>query len=86
MSLKEALEVMRKCVKNSPFRFDIEFVTYDANRKKAGKLKQFKSCRLASSSHNEMDHGTITIMAAGMRHETTLHLKLIMKVNGEFVN
>jgi hypothetical protein len=86
MTLAKAFEVMNKCVKNSPFRFDIEFVTLDVKRKAAGKLKVMRNCRLAGSSHNQMEHGTINVIAAGTLHEVTVHVKLIMKINGEFIN
>ncbi len=85
MTLDKALETIRKCVKNSPFRFDIEFVTLDVKRKTGGTLKVLNNCRVASSSHNPFEHGTINVLAAGQTHENTIHIKLIMKLNGEFV-
>ncbi len=85
MTLKNALKIIHGCSKESRDRFDVEFLSCDVKRKKYGDLKVLTRCRLASSSHDAMKHGTINVLHNGSLTEQTIHIHLIMKVNGQFI-
>lgn len=76
---------MNSCTSKNQKRFNIEFVSLDVNRKKGGTLKVLKRCRVASASHNIMQHGTVVVLPNRGVTEKTVHTRLIFKLNDEII-
>ena len=84
MILKQALDNIRMTAYGG-HPVDIEAVSYDKRRKKGGELMMLRQCVLARANHDEMEHGTITVRPKNSTHEIPVHVRLIMKLNDEFV-
>lgn len=86
LTLKEALRYMNTCHAENHRRFDVEFVTLDLKRASGGKLKSLKRCHVTGASHNMMEHGTISVQDGQSARPTPVHIYLIQKVDGRFIN
>lgn len=86
MDLTEALREINSCVPDGRRTCSIEFVTCDWKRRTGGELKRLERCRVTGQSHDKMEHGTITVQPAKEARATTLHVRLIMRVNDQDVN
>lgn len=82
---KEALGIIDRCRKDTIERFQIDFVTYDRKRGTGGEPKRLDDCFVTGSNHNQFENGTITIQTAQVSHPITVHVNLIMKINGQWV-
>jgi hypothetical protein len=86
MDLSAALREINSCVPDGRKACSIEFVTCDVKRRTGGELKRLERCRVTGQSHDKMEHGTITVQPAKEPRPTTLHVRLIMRVNDIFIN
>lgn len=86
MSLKEALEVMRRCKATTREKFSIEYVSADLKRLSGGNLVAKKNCYTVRDSHDGFEHGTVNIMSDSDLHPVPVHIRLIMKLNGRVVD
>lgn len=82
MNLNEALTKINQ-TRDGNSMVDIEFITVDTARDTGGDLRRVIG-RRSGDSHDGRYHGTIVIESEYGEHKT-LHIPLIMKVNGELV-
>lgn len=81
MTLKEALRVI-----NRKEPVDIEFVTLDERRKKGGQHRSLIGAVCCGSSHDSSVHDTVTMQPREVSaNPVSIHVKLIMKLNKEWV-
>lgn len=85
MLFNEAINIMRSSKRDSGRRFSVDFVTVDKNRGGSGRLVQLNKCYTIGSSHDEVEHGTITVQSQDRDRPTTIHARLILKVNSDEV-
>ncbi len=83
--LQKALEIMNGCSYESQKRFSIEFLTYDKKRKTGARRVALKHCYTTGLSHNQNQHGTIGIHEHNGTNPIPVHIRLIMKINNEFI-
>lgn len=63
---------------------EVEYVKADIQRNTGGAISSFTG-KLAASNHDSKAHGTFVMEdTSGNYH--TVHINLLMKLNGEFVN
>lgn len=87
-TLAKALEQTRFRDGRLPRPFSIEFIKYDSNRSRGrGKsvLKQISQAVKVKSNHNTKANATLTVQDLNTKLMATLHTKLIMKINDEWV-
>jgi len=65
-------------------KVEVEFVSCDLARRKAGVLKNVVG-RIAKSSHDGFEHGTL-VLVDDQDNYHTIHVALLMKINREFVD
>ena len=82
--LKEALSIINAS-KKSKDGCEIEFVQLDKARGSGGVVKTLRGCRSTGANHDEWDHGTITVNADGGDHPYNIHIRLMLKINGQIV-
>lgn len=84
ITLKEALAIINECKQSNRKRCSIEYVSYD-KRRKGSRLKKVINAYRGSSSHDEMKNHTVNVATNGRWEARTIHIPLIMKVNGKKV-
>lgn len=78
MDLATALNVMDQ----GPF--SITFCTLDRNRRKGGEIRTLKNMVRAGASHNLQRSRQFAIKPAdGTGHNIPVHLRLLLRINGE---
>lgn len=87
MMLREALTVMdRVDGRGAPIPFSITFVTYDKNRRTGGKVKTLAKAVRCGAAHNLQRARQFAVKPAnGDGHQYPIHLRLVLRVNGEVV-
>lgn len=87
MDLQTALDVTRKRdAHGNPVPFDIEFVSLDRNRNRPSQHKKLKQVVRGGAAHDLIRAGQIAVKPAdGSGHNTPVHVRLIMRINGELV-
>ena len=88
MILQDALQMMENFDENGDkVTFNIEYVTFDVERKTGGELKSLKGVRKVGSRFNQKRSQMINVQAPGnSRHPYPVHIRLILKVNGEKIH
>lgn len=86
MLLKEALELMRTCRSTTREKFSIEYVSADLKRRIGGELLRKEKCYVVADAHDGWEHGTVNIQNDTDLHPVPVHIRLIMKVNNEFID
>lgn len=87
MDLQTALDVTRRVdAHGQPVPFDLEFITLDRNRNRPSRHARMKQVVRTGASHNLARAGQIAVKPAdGSGHAVPVHMRLIMKINGEIV-
>lgn len=85
VTLGEALKMMdRVDATGSPIPFSIAFCTYDKNRRTGGKVMRLKKAVRCGAAHNLQRHRQVGVKPAdGKGHNYPIHLRLILRVNGQ---
>lgn len=88
LTLKEAMQVVNRRENGMPVPFDIEYVSYDSNKHRSGRrseLRKLETCIKVNASHDSKANATITMKKLHGRGISTAHIKLIMKINDQWV-
>lgn len=88
MTLREAMMVVNNRENGWPVPFDMEYVSYDSNKHRSGRkseLRKVESCVKVGASHDSKANATITVKKLHGRGIHTAHIKLIMKINQQWV-
>lgn len=87
MDLSQALDVTsRRDAAGAPVPFDIEFVTLDRTRNRPSRHVRMQQVVRGGASHNLIRAGQIAVKPAdGSGHTVPVHVRLIMRINGERV-
>ena len=87
MDLTTALNVTSKRDSNGqPVPFDVEFITLDRNRTKPSRHMRMNQVVRTGAAHNLIRAGQIGVKPAdGSSHQVPVHVRLIMRINGEVV-
>lgn len=83
--MKDALRIINLKENGLPVPFSVEFISYDSNKHRSGKVSRLKKLENAikvRSNHNQKKNATITVKRLEGRGVETIHFKLIMKLNG----
>lgn len=88
MGLAEALEVMdRVDGRGAPVPFSISWCTLDRNRRTGGEIRHMQSAVRCGANHSLQRARQVAVKPAdGSGHNTPIHLRLILRVNGEPVH
>lgn len=85
MVTAQALSIMDQVDgRGAPIPFSIDWVTLDKKRGAGGKIKKLKAAVRCGASHSLQRNRQIAVKPAdGTGHPTPIHLRLILRVNGE---
>jgi hypothetical protein len=88
MILQDALQMMENVnAFGDKVTFDLDYVTFDFQRKQGGEVKSLKGVRKIGSRFHQKANQMINVQAPGnSRHPYPVHIRLILKVNGEKIN
>lgn len=87
MDLTAALSTTSKRDSNGmPVPFDIEFISLDRTRTKPSRHMRMSQVVRTGAAHNLIRAGQIGVKPAdGSSHQVPVHVRLIMRINGEVV-
>jgi len=88
ITLKEALKIVNQRQDGWPVPFNIECISFDSNTYRSGKVSELKKIENAikvKASHNSKKLATISFKELNKRGVHTAHIKLITKINGQWV-
>lgn len=88
LTLKEALSITRQRVGKFPKPFSAEFVSYDSNYSRSkgrSDLIKIENAVRVKSSHDTKTNATFSYKDLNSGSIGTIHIKLLMKVNGKWV-
>ena len=85
VTLGEALNIMdRVDAIGAAVPFSIKFCTYDKTRLTGGKVMTLKKAVRAGAAHSLQKHRQVGVKPAdGSGHQYAVHLRLILRVNGQ---
>lgn len=88
MVLGEALRVMDQVDgRGVAVPFSITWCLYDRNRRTGGEIRTLKNAVRAGAAHHLGRARQVAVKPAdGSGHNIPIHLRLILRVNGEFVH
>lgn len=88
MVTAEAIEVMDRVDRRGrPIPFSITFCTHDKKRRKGGQIRTIEKAVRCGAAHSLQRHRQIAVQPAdGSGHNIPIHLRLILRINGEFVH
>lgn len=86
MVLGRALEVMdRRDARGTPVPFAITWATFDHRRGTGGEIRHLPAAIRCGAKHNLQRNRQIAIRPVEGGHPIPIHLRLILRVNGEYV-
>lgn len=85
MVLGDALRIMDQVDgRGAPVPFSITWCTLDRNRRTGGKVKHLAAAVRCGASHSLQRNRQMAVKPAdGTGHPTPVHLRLILRVNGQ---
>lgn len=85
ISLRTALDEIRKCKRHNDLTCTVEFLQFDARRssQKGSEIKTLENVFIARGNHDEISNGLIHVASKSHPRPWPIHVHLIMKVNGK---
>ena len=87
-SLSEAMRVINTKDRGLPVPFAIEYISFDSNKSRSGgtsALRKVENAIKIRSAHDDKKNATVTFKKLNGQGVDTVHIKLILKLNGEEV-